>query len=72
MRCPFCFSEKEPEAPVCPTCCRDTAVPEALRKEYDHLLNRRDLLRDELARKETRLAARRRLLRTLSGDADEA
>ena len=51
MRCPFCFSEKEAEAPVCPTCNRDTAIPAALQKEYDDLLNKRDLLRDELARK---------------------
>ena len=59
MRCPFCFAEKAAEAPVCSTCCRDTAIPAALKKEYDDLLNKRDRLRDELARKEARLASRR-------------
>ena len=32
MRCPFCFSEKEPEAPVCQTCNRDTEIPASLLK----------------------------------------
>ena len=68
MRCPFCFAEKEADAPVCATCNRDTAIPAALQKEYDDLLNKRDLLRDELARKEARLASRRPLLRSSSDD----
>jgi hypothetical protein len=68
MRCPFCFAEKEAEAPVCSTCHRDTAIPAALRKEYEDLLNKRDLLRDELARKEARLKSRRPLLRTRNHD----
>lgn len=71
MRCPFCFSEKVAEAPVCPTCNRDTAIPAALQKEYDDLLNKRDLLRDELARKEARLASRRPLLRRYHDDRGE-
>ena len=70
MRCPFCFAEKEAEAPVCPTCSRDTAIPVALQKEYDDLLNKRDLLRDELARKEARLALHRPQLRSSSDDVE--
>lgn len=59
MRCPFCFSEKEADAPVCPTCNRDTDVPATLRKEREDLMRMRDRLRDELAEKEARLDARR-------------
>ena len=59
MRCPFCFAEKEAEAPVCPTCNRDTDVPATLRKEREDLVRMRDRLRDELAEKEARLNARR-------------
>jgi hypothetical protein len=55
MRCPFCFAEKEAEAPVCPTCNRDTQVPASLRKELEDLVQMRDRLRDELAEKEARL-----------------
>ena len=57
MRCPFCFAEKEAEAPVCQVCNRDTEIPASLRKERDDLLQMRDRLREELARKESRLAA---------------
>lgn len=60
MRCPFCFSAKEAEAPVCPTCNRDTEIPATLRKERDDLVRIRDRLRDELAEKEARMRARRR------------
>ena len=56
MRCPFCFAEKEAEAPVCPTCNRDTEIPASLRKEHDDLVRMRDQLRDELAAKEARLS----------------
>jgi hypothetical protein len=59
MRCPFCFSEKAAEAPVCPTCNRDTEVPASLRKEHDDLLRMRDALREELAQKQARLATGR-------------
>jgi hypothetical protein len=59
VRCPFCFSEKEAAAPVCPTCNRDTEIPASLRKEHEDLLRMRDRLRDELAEKEARLKARR-------------
>ena len=59
MRCPFCFSEKEADVPVCPTCNRDTDIPPSLRKERDDLVLMRDRLRDELKEKEARLSARR-------------
>ena len=59
VRCPFCLSEKEAEAPVCPTCNRDTEIPASLRKEHEDLLQMRDRLRVELAEKEARLLARR-------------
>jgi hypothetical protein len=57
MRCPFCFAEKEAEAPVCPTCNRDTEVPSSLRREHEDLVRMRDQLRQELAEKEARLSA---------------
>lgn len=56
MRCPFCLAEKEAEAPVCPTCNRDTEIPASLRKEHDDLVRMRDQLRKELAAKEARLS----------------
>jgi len=59
VRCPFCFSEKEAAAPVCPTCSRDTEIPASLRKEHEDLLKMRDRLRDELAEKQARLEVRR-------------
>ena len=49
MRCPFCFAEKEADAPVCPTCNRDTEIPPSLRKEHDDLVRMRDQLLAELA-----------------------
>lgn len=58
MRCPFCFSEKEAAAPVCPTCNRDTEIPPSLQKEHEDLVRMRDRLRDELAQKEARLRGR--------------
>lgn len=61
MQCPFCLAEKDDRAPVCPTCNRDTAIPELLLKERDDLVRKRDLLRDELAMKEARIAQRRLL-----------
>jgi hypothetical protein len=59
IRCPFCFTEKAAEAPVCSTCNRDTDIPASLRKEHQDLLRMRDALREELAQKEERLAAGR-------------
>ena len=59
MRCPFCFSEKETDAPVCPTCSRDTEIPPTLQQEREDLVRLRDQLRDELAEKQARLRARR-------------
>ena len=64
MRCPFCFAEKEADAPVCPTCNRDTEIPPSLRKEHDDLVRMRDQLLAELE-KEARLPWRRlRLAKT--------
>jgi len=57
VRCPFCLSEKEAAAPVCPTCNRETEIPESLRKEHEDLIRMRDRLRDELVEKEARLYA---------------
>jgi hypothetical protein len=59
MRCPFCFSEKEPAAPVCSTCNRDTEIPASLRKEHDDLVRMRDRLLEEISSKEARLQSRR-------------
>lgn len=59
MLCPFCHSEKGEEAPVCPSCGRDTAVPEALLAERTELLHKRDKLRAELESAQARLAAKR-------------
>lgn len=66
VRCPFCFSEKEAEAPVCPTCNRDTEIPASLRKELEDLVKMRDRLRDELIEKEARLSARLPWIKALS------
>jgi hypothetical protein len=60
MRCPFCASEKDENALVCPTCNRDTAVPHSLRAEHEELLRKRDSLRAELAQAKDKLAARLR------------
>jgi hypothetical protein len=65
-RCPFCFSEKEAEAPVCPTCNRDTEIPASLRKEREDLMQMRDRLRDELAEKQAMLRARKRQIKGTS------
>ena len=59
MRCPFCFTEKEEDAPVCPTCNRDTEIPPSLRKEHADLVQMRDRLLAELTEKEARLRRRR-------------
>jgi hypothetical protein len=56
MRCPFCFAEKDADAPVCQTCNRDTEIPASLRKEHEDLVRMRDQLREELAVKEARLS----------------
>jgi hypothetical protein len=60
MRCPFCAAEKDDSALVCPTCHRDTAVPQSLRAEHEELLRKRDSLRTELAQARDRLAVRMR------------
>jgi hypothetical protein len=60
MRCPFCAAEKDENALVCPTCNRDTAVPQSLRAEHEELLRKRDSLRAELAQAKAKLAARLR------------
>ena len=60
MRCPFCFAEKEPEAPVCQTCNRDTEIPASLLKEHQDLLQTRERLKAELSNKAKRLASLRK------------
>jgi len=60
MPCPFCHSDKDEQAPVCASCGRDTAIPEALVAERIELLQKRDALRAELSEANARLAARRR------------
>ena len=60
MRCPFCFAEKEPEAPVCQTCSRDTEIPASLLKEHQDLLAIREQLKAELSEKAKRLASLRK------------
>ena len=67
MPCPFCFSEKAAEAPVCPTCHRDTEIPASLRKEQEDLVRMRDQLQQELAEKEARLRIRKARLTRPSG-----
>ncbi len=64
MCCPFCLSDKDAAAPVCPTCNRETEIPASLRKEHEDLIRMRDRLRDELAEKEARLYAGRRARRS--------
>jgi hypothetical protein len=59
MQCPFCHKEKDEQAPVCGSCGRDTAVPEALLTERTELLQKRDKLRAELERAQVRLATKR-------------
>ena len=59
MQCPFCHSEKDEQAPVCASCARDTAVPQALLAERAELLQKRDKLRAELESAQARLAAKR-------------
>jgi len=59
MQCPFCHSEKDEQAPVCASCGRDTAVPEALLTERADLLKKRDRLRAELEKAQARLSAKR-------------
>ena len=59
MLCPFCHSEKGEQAPVCPSCGRDTAVPETLLAERTELLQKRDKLRAELESAQARLASKR-------------
>jgi hypothetical protein len=59
MQCPFCHSEKDEQAPICASCGRDTAVPQALLTERADLLQKRDRLRAELETAQARLAAKR-------------
>jgi len=59
MQCPFCHSEKDEQAPVCPSCGRDTAVPDGLLTERADLLQKRDRLRAELENAQARLSAKR-------------
>jgi hypothetical protein len=59
MPCPFCHKEKDEQAPVCASCGRDTAVPDALLAERAQLLEKRDKLRAELERAQARLSTKR-------------
>ena len=62
MQCPFCHKEKDEHAPVCGSCGRDTAVPQALLDERAELIDMRDKLRAELEQAQARLSTRRRWL----------
>jgi hypothetical protein len=57
--CPFCNSLIDGLTLVCPACRRDVAVPTALLKERDELVNRRGRLISDLAEAKARLASRR-------------
>lgn len=59
MQCPFCHAEKDEQAPVCASCSRDTAVPQALLVERTQLLQKRDRLRAELEQAQARLSSKR-------------
>ena len=59
-RCPFCISEMDERALVCPVCNRDVAIPAALLAEREELLRKRDRVRAELAEARARLVARKR------------
>ena len=59
MQCPYCHRDKDEQAPVCASCGRDTAVPQALLAERTELLQKRDKLRAELERAQARLSAKR-------------
>ena len=51
MNCPYCRSETDEAALVCPACAREIAVPPTLIAERDELLRKREALRDELKRR---------------------
>ncbi|MDR3466542.1 MAG: hypothetical protein P4M07_11405 [Xanthobacteraceae bacterium] len=69
-RCPYCTGEVDDRALVCATCGRDIAVPEALVREHDELIRKRDRLRTELAEARARLTARGRRLAPRTGAAE--
>jgi hypothetical protein len=50
LTCPFCARETPAEALVCGSCARDIAIPASLIAERDDLRQKRDLVRDQLAR----------------------
>ena len=58
--CFFCQSEKDEQAPVCPACGRDTAIPAPLAAEHQALSQKRDRLRADLIEARARLASRQR------------
>lgn len=53
--CPYCFSEKDERATVCPVCNHHTDIPQFLIEERDELRARREILIAEIAEKEARL-----------------
>lgn len=59
-QCPYCTGEVDDRALVCAGCGRDIAVPEALVREHDELIRKRDRLRAELAEVRATLTARDR------------
>jgi hypothetical protein len=61
MMCPFCLKENASKALVCDSCSRDITVPEQLIAERDELLQKRDILKQELlaARAELEQLSRR-------------
>ncbi len=58
VACPYCLAAKNPQAPVCPSCNRDTLAPASLLQERDELLRHRDAMRAEIDAKLKRLSAR--------------
>jgi hypothetical protein len=50
ITCPFCAQENASAALVCASCSRDIAVPASLIEERNHLVRKRDAVREELSK----------------------
>ena len=61
MRCPFCAQENSEQALVCNSCARDITEPSSLIAERDVLIQKRDKMRDELARARAQIVTFRRV-----------